>query len=223
MRRQRNIEHGQYPFLSLGDWMANKWMQTNQLLNSSTSYRQGQVALKFLIHFIGDIHQPLHTENESKGGNGIPVLFGNKTTNLHSVWDTEIPVKMQGLEESTLAYDVDEKAHAKAWADRLFLLGMGIDPTSCLDIRKPQDCALDWAGEVNKYICSYVLKDDVAGVLGIDLSGDYFAGAAPIVEAMVAKAGWRLGMWMNGLAAARNASGISLQYGQSQDVLSQEL
>jgi hypothetical protein len=45
-------------------------------------------ALKFLIHFIGDIHQPLHDEAEEKGGNGIHVFFDNRCgtrENLHSI------------------------------------------------------------------------------------------------------------------------------------------
>lgn len=44
--------------------------------------------LKFLIHFVGDIHQPLHMgRKEDEGGNKIPMVYG-KSLNLHSVWDT---------------------------------------------------------------------------------------------------------------------------------------
>jgi hypothetical protein len=43
-------------------------------------------ALKFLVHFIGDITQPLHCSNKSRGGNDIEVHFGNRRRNLHSVW-----------------------------------------------------------------------------------------------------------------------------------------
>ena len=46
-------------------------------------------ALKFVIHFLGDLHQPLHDEdNSDKGGNERHVVFGGKTDNLHWVWDT---------------------------------------------------------------------------------------------------------------------------------------
>ena len=51
-------------------------------------------ALKYLVHFVGDIHQPLHTTGIQKGGNGIAVsVFGSTTCgkypcNLHSVWDS---------------------------------------------------------------------------------------------------------------------------------------
>lgn len=54
-------------------------------------------ALKFLVHFVGDIHQPLHAENDcskfsppecDRGGNKISVSFRDrKRTNLHAVWD----------------------------------------------------------------------------------------------------------------------------------------
>ncbi|KAH7098061.1 phospholipase C/P1 nuclease [Auriculariales sp. MPI-PUGE-AT-0066] len=44
-------------------------------------------ALKFLIHFLGDLHMPLHLTGREKGGNGVKVHFGRRSTNLHSVWD----------------------------------------------------------------------------------------------------------------------------------------
>lgn len=46
-----------------------------------------QVALKFLIHFVGDMHMPLHLTGRDKGGNGIKVSFDSRVTNLHSLWD----------------------------------------------------------------------------------------------------------------------------------------
>ncbi len=46
-------------------------------------------ALAFLIHFIGDVHQPMHVgKNNDFGGNKISVLFFEDQTNLHSVWDS---------------------------------------------------------------------------------------------------------------------------------------
>lgn len=43
-------------------------------------------AMKYVIHFFGDITQPLHCSNLSKGGNDIHVIFDHKTKNLHEVW-----------------------------------------------------------------------------------------------------------------------------------------
>ena len=47
--------------------------------------------LKMLIHFIGDLHQPLHNGlSEDKGGNDIQVRWFNEGTNLHAVWDSKM-------------------------------------------------------------------------------------------------------------------------------------
>ena len=51
------------------------------------------IALKFLVHFVGDLHQPFHALGVGHGGNDIPVsVFGSETCgsfpcNLHGVWD----------------------------------------------------------------------------------------------------------------------------------------
>jgi hypothetical protein len=48
-------------------------------------------ALRFLAHFVGDIHQPLHVgHKEDKGGNDLQVRFFDRGTNLYAVWDTGI-------------------------------------------------------------------------------------------------------------------------------------
>jgi len=45
-------------------------------------------ALKFLVHFVGDVHQPMHAGYErDKGGNDVKVWFFDNNTNLHSLWD----------------------------------------------------------------------------------------------------------------------------------------
>jgi len=47
--------------------------------------------LKLLIHFIGDLHQPLHVGHVAdRGGNDIKVKWFNKPTNIHSVWDSKM-------------------------------------------------------------------------------------------------------------------------------------
>jgi hypothetical protein len=64
-------------------------------LNNSTE----ATALAFLVHIIGDIHQPLHVgKNRDSGGNKIAVLFFSDKTNVHSVWDTKI------IEHERLSY-----------------------------------------------------------------------------------------------------------------------
>ena len=48
-------------------------------------------ALRFLVHFVGDAHQPLHAGyRHDRGGNNHQVRLGDKGTNLHSVWDFNV-------------------------------------------------------------------------------------------------------------------------------------
>jgi nuclease S1 len=54
------------------------------------------IALKFLVHFVGDIHQPFHALGVGHGGNDIPVVVfgsnscGDRPCNLHGVWDSAL-------------------------------------------------------------------------------------------------------------------------------------
>ncbi|QBM76577.1 S1/P1 Nuclease [Sphingomonas sp. AAP5] len=48
-----------------------------------------QLALRFIVHIVGDLQQPLHAGNGTdKGGNEVKVTFDGKPTNLHAVWDS---------------------------------------------------------------------------------------------------------------------------------------
>ncbi|KAG6332338.1 hypothetical protein ID866_6748 [Astraeus odoratus] len=64
--------------------------QARQGAGASTADVENYVqdALKFLIHFLGDMHQPLHLTGRDRGGNGDKVSFDGRVTNLHSLWDT---------------------------------------------------------------------------------------------------------------------------------------
>lgn len=59
-------------------------------LKSKFSTQEEKVeALKFVIHFIGDLHQPLHVGRaEDRGGNSIKIKFVGRSMNLHSLWDS---------------------------------------------------------------------------------------------------------------------------------------
>ncbi len=51
-------------------------------------------ALKFIVHFVGDLHQPLHVGRpEDRGGNDIRINFDGKNSNLHALWDSLMIVK----------------------------------------------------------------------------------------------------------------------------------
>ena len=70
-----------------------------RLGNPSLDRADRAIALKFLVHLVGDLHQPFHALGVERGGNGIPVIaFGSadcsneastpRPCNLHGVWDT---------------------------------------------------------------------------------------------------------------------------------------
>lgn len=55
-------------------------------------------ALKFVVHFVGDIHQPLHAgDRDDLGGNRYQVQFEGRGTNLHRVWDSGL-LNTRGLD-----------------------------------------------------------------------------------------------------------------------------
>lgn len=53
----------------------------------STTIEVAEEALKFLVHFVGDLHMPLHLTGRDRGGNSVKVSFDGRQTNLHSAWD----------------------------------------------------------------------------------------------------------------------------------------
>ena len=74
-------------------------------------------ALKFLVHFVGDAHQPMHiSHKEDKGGNTIQVRFDNAGTNLHTLWDSKL-LDHQGLSvvEMGKQYDAATPEQIKTW------------------------------------------------------------------------------------------------------------
>ncbi|KAG8945389.1 hypothetical protein FRC04_000839 [Tulasnella sp. 424] len=179
---------------------------TEQLLRPSRNVNDTADALKFLVHFIGDITQPLHTENKEKGGNGIPVVWnGNEKKNLHGVWDTDIVTKLAGK---------DNEDNRDAWTSTIVdEINSGIykdlvpDWLKCTDVNDALNCALKWAQDTNLLICSFVLKTDPEGK---ELSGTYYRGAAPIVQEQVAKGGLRLAVWLNQLFGTGEAGRLPL-------------
>ncbi|KAF9445688.1 phospholipase C/P1 nuclease [Macrolepiota fuliginosa MF-IS2] len=52
-----------------------------------------QEALKFIVHFLGDLHMPLHLTGRDRGGNGVSVCWEGRKTNFHSVWDGLVVAK----------------------------------------------------------------------------------------------------------------------------------
>lgn len=100
-----------------------------------------QLALRFIIHIVGDLHQPFHAGNgKDRGGNDVKVTWFGKPTNLHSVWDGEM-VDEEGLSFSELAKQLDGRvtpeqqaewtsADPKSWIARDVSLRDGLYPTN---------------------------------------------------------------------------------------------
>lgn len=57
-------------------------------------------ALKFVVHFVGDVHQPLHAAfAHDKGGNTVQVNLDGRGTNMHALWDSGL-LRTAGLDEA---------------------------------------------------------------------------------------------------------------------------
>ncbi|KAI0385230.1 S1/P1 nuclease [Hypomontagnella monticulosa] len=174
---------------------------TSQLLDTDLwPWRRNQAA-KFVVHFVGDIHQPLHVENVAQGGNGIHVKWESSDLNLHHVWDTSIAEKMLGGIHRK-PYDAgiqwaaglsDEiKTGKYAAASKLWTVGLSLDD--------PIQTAMGWANESNALVCTHVLPEGPKAIVGQELAGEYYEKAAPVIELQVAKAGYRLAAWLDLIA-----------------------
>lgn len=98
--------------------------QTAILADPARSDEERRQALKFVVHFVGDLHQPLHAgRGHDRGGNDYQVNWNGKGSNMHSLWDS-------GLLRSA---DVDEDG----WLARLQALPAPT-PTSPLPVDAPR-------------------------------------------------------------------------------------
>ena len=149
-------------------------MQKNKAkpLNNSTK----ATALAFLVHLVGDIHQPLHVgKNKDHGGNKITVMFFRKKSNLHRVWDTDI------IEHEKLSYT--EFAHF-------------INKVSSAEVKNYQKSTMDdWAKESidlreNIYSTIYDYTDRESGLPSF--SWQYQHDYIPMVKERLLLAGVRM-------------------------------
>ncbi|KEZ93497.1 MULTISPECIES: S1/P1 nuclease [Nonlabens] len=78
-------------------------------LKSDTATKEEKAfQLRLLVHFIGDLHQPLHTGiSEDKGGNDFQVRWYRDGTNLHRVWDSQM-IESYGMSYSELAMNMPQ-------------------------------------------------------------------------------------------------------------------
>lgn len=88
-----------------------------ELKAGGMSLEEEAIKLKFLVHMVGDIHQPLHVgTGEDRGGNDVKVQWFGSKTNLHSVWDSKM---INGKEYSYTEFaewvNHPTKSQIKAW------------------------------------------------------------------------------------------------------------
>ena len=86
-----NVRYTDSKKSSKGDVVQAIKLCKKNLKDSNTSIEDKAFYLRFLVHLVGDIHQPLHVGRaEDRGGNDIKVKWFGNDTNLHRVWDTHI-------------------------------------------------------------------------------------------------------------------------------------
>lgn len=134
-------------------------------------------ALKFMVHMIGDLHQPLHAgKRDDLGGNRVTVhWFRNaESTNLHTVWDDLL------IEQEKLSFT--------EWAQFL-------DHASPAEVKELQSTSYeDWMLE------SYKLRDRCYDFKPeLPLSYDYVYKSMPIVKQRLLRAGIRLAGTLNAI------------------------
>lgn len=144
------------------------------------------LALKFLEHFVGDLHQPLHaSDHHDRGGNDVMVLFDRRrvASRLHAFWDTSV-VQLLGRDEQALASDLSnayagERAAWSAgtpatWAQESFQAARGV-----------------------AYAFPPETESDEHGTPAHRLSANYEAKAEATARTQLAKAGFRLAALLN--------------------------
>ncbi|KAJ9192260.1 hypothetical protein DTO164E3_8461 [Paecilomyces variotii] len=161
-------------------------------------------ALKFIVHFVGDITQPLHDEAYEVGGNEIKVTYQGYSDNLHADWDTYMPETLIG--GSSLS-------DAKTWADQLI---KEIDSGNYAsqkaswidgdDVKDAQTTAARWASDGNSYVCTVVMPNGAAALEKGDLYPTYYNSAIGTIELQIAKGGYRLANWLNMVYTSEIAS-----------------
>lgn len=138
-------------------------------------------ALRFLGHYVGDMHQPLHVGNSADwGGNKITVRWRGEETNLHAMWDYVMPEKMGLKHPDSVRF--------------LMTVTSNLDPD--------YDNVPNWFNESLALARSHAYVDEHGKLIkpGATVSDDYFERAKPILIERIALAGARLADMLNRIA-----------------------
>ena len=145
----------------------------DMLESESTSDSDKSFYLKLLIHFVGDIHQPMHIGRyEDRGGNRVNVKWFGRNTNLHRLWDSDM-INSYGMSYSEFAKNL---------------------PTpEKLEIEFERDDLIDWVNDIHSYTRN--IYKDVSN--GENLGYEYQYKNFPTVKDLILKGGLRLAAVLN--------------------------
>jgi S1/P1 Nuclease len=176
-------------------------------------------ALRYIIHFVGDLHQPLHAiTNADEGGNCVPLKYLRRkprehnhsfSPNLHSLWDTAIPERdMEGADPGEYADTLAEMfaADIEGWRKA----GIHLDDWAWESHDLAESTAYGAltpkiAIEPNVIVKSCADDNNIGERLlqqHITAGESYQEQAARVVERRLAQAGLRLAMILNEVAKA---------------------
>jgi hypothetical protein len=153
------------------------------LQNPGTERLQKQQALKFLIHLICDLHQPLHVgDNNDQGGNRLQVRFFGSGSTLHRVWDSQV-MERHTKNEKVWLWDFDFVASPKMVAEW------------------SKGTPEDWATE-GLLIAREAYRlpgSDKVMRSGARLGNEYCRFALPVIRTQLAKSGIRTAFVLNAI------------------------
>lgn len=184
----KNIDAGESfdeaPLNENGDVVTAIEAQVAALKSGTLNKEASALALKMLVHLVGDLHCPMHMGHRSdSGGNRWQVQYFNNGSNLHSVWDSSIV-------ESAHKWTYTE------WANELDVLGKGpaVFGRGNKDIQAITAGSLrDW-GKETFAIATYVYDNTP---VGSKLSYDEVAFWTPVIEQQFLYGGLRLAALLN--------------------------
>ena len=159
-----------------------------ELADPATPAGEKTLALKFIMHFVGDVHQPLHAADHHDGGGNalaIEVVPSTWQSNLHSYWDTQL-VKRLGSNPTTASAAVGKlitPQNAALWSTG------SVEDWAQESNEKAKNTAYNFNGEK-----SFVDDHGGAGEL---LDAKYEARALPVAKEALAKASVRLAKLLN--------------------------
>ena len=153
------------------------------LRDPNASLADKQLALRFVVHIVGDLHQPLHVGKCcDRGGNDVKVKWFGRDLNLHSVWDSAL-VDEQQLSFTEMTAKLQRhtsNADVMAWWD--------INPR-------------DWISESAQIRDTIYPRPSKDTKKLPELSYSYVFENTPIMERRLKQAGVRLAAYLNALYA----------------------